>query len=416
MTATADRNDTEAGSRIGKTGRTGSVVHVITALSTGGAERQLQWLVEHSGYRSSTVALYDSGIVGDAMVASGHPVSVLGMSGPGRLTATLRLARLLRRLRPDVVHVHLLAAQLWGIPAARLARVPVVVSSEHSLMDTSLENRPLTRSLRLIYRGLERMSTHTLAVSTITRDRLLRVGVNAPRITVVDNGIDFAALTFDPAARQSVRREWGIADGVVVIGAVGRLETVKRLEPMVTELAPELIRRGHHLVIAGDGPLRARLAELAVSLGVADRVHLLGPRADMRSVLAGFDVMISLSRDETFGMAVVEALGNGLPVVYESCPALTEMSDVPAWAVQVPAASTVGADDSVDGDARETSGLLAAIEQARSAPGRNPDGRFPVPSVLTSAFGIGHTAAAVDGLYDRLLTARSPRRHRQRRS
>lgn len=414
MTATVDLDSTATGAGVGEGGRTGSVVHVITALSTGGAERQLQWLIEHSRYRGATVALYDGGMVGDAMLASGHPVSVLGMNGPGRLTATLRLARVLRRLRPDVVHVHLLAAQLWGIPAARLARVPVVVSSEHSLMDTSLENRPLTRSLRLIYLVLERMSTHTLAVSAITRDRLLRAGVKDSRITVVDNGIDFAGLTFDPVAGRAVRQEWGIPDGDVVIGAVGRLEPVKRLEPLVTELAPELIRHGHHLVIAGDGPLRTRLVELAESLGVADRVHLLGPRPDMRSVLSGFDVLVSLSRDETFGMAVVEALGSGLPVVYESCPALTEMTDPPAWAVQVPAISTVGADDAVDGDAREACGLLVSIEQARSAPGRDSDGRFPVPSVLTTAFGIGNTAAAVDGLYDRLRGARSSRRRQGR--
>ena len=415
MITSIEHTRPDIGAAAGRGPRRGSVVHVITALNTGGAERQLQWLLEHSRYRGSTVALYEGGIVAQAMVRDGHRVDVLGMNGISKFTAMLRLARLLRRLRPEVVHVHLLAAQLWGIPAARLAGIRVVVSSEHSLMDSTLENRRLTRSLLTIYRTLERLAAHTVAVSATTRDRLAHIGVKASRITVVDNGIDFAGLTFTPAGRLSARREWGIPEDAVVVGAVGRLEPVKRFEPLLVEIAPMLLRADAHLVIAGDGPLRARLAELAGSLDIADRIHLLGPRDDMRCVLAGFDVLVSLSRDETFGMAVIEALGNGLPVVYESCPALTELPETPGWAVQVPSASTTGPADNLDGDAREASGLLAAIDRARRAPGRNPQGRFPVPPALPAAFGIEKTAAAVDRVYDELLGVPGVGRHRKRR-
>ncbi len=158
--------------------------------------------------------------------------------------------------------MHLLAAQLWGIPAARLAGVPVVVSSEHSLMDDTIEGRPLSRRLRLVYRVLERLATRTVAVSTTTADRLVRWGVDRHRITVSDNGIDFARLRFDEDGRRRVRTELGLVDGAHVIGAVGRLDPVKRMDVVLRASAPRLAR-GAHLVVAGAGPLLPGLESLA---------------------------------------------------------------------------------------------------------------------------------------------------------
>ncbi len=384
------------------------VLHIITALGTGGAERQLQSLVEYSATESSTIALYGGGVVADAMRAAGHRVDELGLAGlrgPAKLLAFGRLVRLIRARRPDVVHVHLLAAQLWGIPAARLARVPRVVSSEHSLMDTTIENRPLTPMLRRLYRLLEKLTSHTVAVSTTTKSRLVRWGIAADRISVVDNGIDFDALTFSAAARGTSRESWNAGDSTTVVGAVGRLEPVKRFPELMAAIAPWLLQGDRQLVLVGDGPLRASLAELAGRLEITDRVSILGARPDVPALLSGFDVLVSPSRDETFGMAVIEAMGAGLPVVYAQCPALDEL---PAHLPGAFPLSRFGA-SSDRSEAAEATAILAGVDAALtagSALAAGPDvakadtaRRFPLPADLVTAYGIAGTAAALDRLY-----------------
>jgi len=379
------------------------VVHVITTLTTGGAERQLEWLTSHTAHEPHVIALYGAGAVGESIERAGVPVQVLGMDGWRKALAVPRLARAIRRLRPDVVHVHLLSGQLWGIPAARLAGVRTVVSTEHSLMDASIENRPLTERLRRLYLALARMATRTVAVSPTTRDRLIGWGVPADRITVIDNGIDFDVLAYSADGRRRVRAELGIEPGTVVLGAVGRLEPVKRF-PQLLDAVAEGLRPGVlELVIAGDGPLRSSLLRQAETLGVADAVHLLGPRPDVPDVLSAMDMLISPSRDETFGMAVIEGLGSGLPVAYAQCPALDRLARTPAWALALS-----GPADPVDVADPEAEAIRAAVGRLparRGAAANATPVRHPVPPVLIDAYGISATSAALDRLYTQLRGA-----------
>lgn len=370
------------------------VVHVITTLTTGGAERQLQLLTARSSHSTLTVTLYGGGPVADAMRAAGHRVVDLGATGWRKPLAPLLLARLLRRLHPRVVHVHLLSAQLFGIPAARLAGVPVVVSTEHSLMDDTIEGRPHSWWLRGLYRALERLATHTIAVSDTTGARLQRWGVRRERISVADLGIDFDALAYDVAGRQSLRAELGIDPDVLVLGAVGRLAPVKRLDRTLRAVAP-LLRDGARLVVAGSGPLQDELTALTHDLGIAGQVHWLGARSDMSAVLSAFDVLVSASTDETFGMAVVEAMGAGLPVVYAECPALEELDETPLDAHRVP----------VTGDEPTDTGALATCV-ADVVAGTRPGRRAPVPVALVDRYGAQSAADRVDAVYDRLLRER----------
>lgn len=358
------------------------VVHIIAALGPGGAERQLQSVVAHSPRPTQVIALYGGGIVADALAADGHPAIVLG----GGANQFFALVRQLRAMRPAIVHVHLLAAQLWGILAARLAGVPVVISSEHSLMDTSIENRPLTPWLRVVYRILERLSTHTVAVSPATRDRLLRWGVAGERISVVENGVDFDALAYSAAGRDRVRAEFGIETGATVIGGVGRLEPVKRFDELIDGLAPGLRTGEWTLLLVGAGPQHDELLQRAVILGVADKVVLTGPRSDMAAILSAMDVMVSTSRDETFGLAVIEALGSGQPVVYAQCPALERFDDaVPEDCHPLGLSPTASAEQAA----------VAVERTVRLALGPSRPREVGPPAVVRERFGIG---CAVDGL------------------
>ncbi len=366
------------------------VVHVVTTLTAGGAERQLELLTAHTRHDTRVVALYGSGGLADAVRAAGTPVLELRAAGWRKLLTPFVLARALRASHPDVVHVHLLSAQVMGIPAARLARVPLVVSTEHSLMERTIEGRPHTRWLRLLYRGLERLATHTIAVSEVTAQRLRRWGVRRGRVSVADLGIDFERLAFDAAGRADVRAELALAPDTYVIGAVGRLDPVKRMDVVLEACAP-LLREGAVLLVAGAGPLLDELRAAAGRLGIADQVRWLGSRPRMGAVLSAMDVVVSASADETFGMAVVEAVGNGLPVVYASCPALEVLADPLPQAERVTASGFPKTDAARLGD---------ALRARRSASGQE---RWPVPPALVGRYGAQAAADRVDAVYDRLL-------------
>jgi glycosyltransferase involved in cell wall biosynthesis len=368
------------------------VVHVITSLGAGGAEKQVEFLVRDCPYDVEVVALYEGGIVGDLIAAGGTPVTVLGMVGWRKPLAIARLARLLRDRRPDVVHVHLLAAQLWGIPAARLARCPVIVSTEHSLMADMTEGRPLTPQLRGLYRVLAALADRTVAVSEATAKRLHRLGVPADRITVIENGIDLDALRFTAEGRAAVRLELGLSPNTTVVGAVGRLAPVKRLDVLITALRELLGAGAVELVIAGAGPLEKDLRQQAVDQGSGAAVRLVGTRADLAPLLSAFDVFVSPSRDETFGMAVVEAAASGLPLVYGECPALDELAEPLPGTVRIPLDAGVDAERSI---------IRSAVAAARpTETGREQ------PAALGVRFGTEALRAAVDSLYSELTADR----------
>lgn len=369
------------------------VVQIITTLTTGGAERQVESIVEHSRHRQHVIALYSGGAVAESLRAAGHSVEVLDLAGPRRFLALPVLVRRLRQLRPDAVQVHLLSGQLWGLPAAHLARVPFVLSTEHSLMDGSIENRPLTEPLRRLYLALNRLASRTVAVSAATADRLQRWGVHRETITVVDNGIDFARLAPSASARAAIRTELGIGADVEVVGAVGRLEPVKRFHQVLDALAPTLRHGRRELLLVGDGPLRASLARQAAALGVADAVHLTGPRADMPALLSAMDALVSASRDETFGMAVLEGIGAGLPVAYAQCPAIDALAE------PVPGAFPIGTLD----DRAEPAAIVAAVGRALGHTGGR---RSPVPAEVLAAYDIARTTARLDRLVDEGLRRR----------
>lgn len=366
------------------------VVHVVATLTAGGAERQLEMLTARTRHDTSVIVLYKSGGIADGMRAAGEQVLELQVAGWRKLLTPFVVARAIRAQHPDIVHVHLLSAQVMGIPAARLARAPMLVSTEHSLMEDTIEGRPHTWWLRLLYRGLERLTTHTIAVSEVTAQRLQRWGVRRDRISVADLGIDFENLAFDADERAAVRSELGLSDDVRVIGAVGRLESQKRMDVTLRACAPAL-REGAVLVVAGAGPLQVDLQELAADLGVTDQVRWLGSRPRMRAVFSAMDVLVSASADESFGMAVVEAVGNGLPVVYATCPALEAVAEPLEQADRV--AST--------GDrAEDASRLGDAVVRRLATSGQR---RWPVPPSLVSLYGAQAAADRVDAVYDRLL-------------
>lgn len=309
------------------------VLHVITGLGVGGAEQQLRLLLRHLPVSCEVAALTNPGAVARGLRADGIPVHHIGMRGNRDPAALPRLARLVRAGRYDVVHTHLYRACVYGRIAARLAGVRAVVATEHSLGEERIEGRPLTWGTRVLYLVTERIGSATVAVSPTVADRLRRWGVAADRIHMVPNGIDARRYRFDPAARAAARARLAIPAGDFVVGGVGRLVPGKRFDALVRAIA-EVPRT--RLILAGDGPQRSVLRQLANSLGLTGRVHLVGerhgtiepsadPQLDIPALLSAMDVLVSPSEEEAFGLAVLEALAAGLRVLYVSCPAIGDL-------------------------------------------------------------------------------------------
>ncbi|BCL20570.1 glycosyltransferase [Streptomyces tuirus] len=307
-------------------------LHIITGLGVGGAEQQLRLLLRHLPLDCDVVTLTNPGTVAAGLAADGVRVLDLGMAGNRDLGALPRLVRVIRSGGYQLVHTHLYRACLYGRIAARLAGVRAVVATEHSLGDSQMEGRPLNAGVRALYLAGERLGRTTVAVSPTVAERLKRWGVPGPRIEVVPNGIDVARFRFDAARRHDTRRRLGLPDDAYVIGAVGRLAPGKRFGALIRALAQ--LPDDHWLLLVGGGPEEDVLRRTARAAGVAHRVLFTGerpcvpdgtPGPDLPSLTCAMDVLASPSPEEAFGLAIVEALASGLPVLYASCPALEDL-------------------------------------------------------------------------------------------
>jgi sugar transferase (PEP-CTERM/EpsH1 system associated) len=289
------------------------VVHVVHSLAVGGLENGVINLANNTSarLRHVIVCLTEEGSM-RSRLAPGIEVFALGKRPGQDLRAILRLVRLLRRLRPAIVHCRNWAA-FDAVPAARLAGVRRVVHGEHGRDITDPEGRNAKRNW--VRRRFAPMVSHFVAVSR-DLDRWLREDVRVPRakVSTIPNGVDLSR--FAQVGRPEAREAMGLASEAPVICTVGRLDPVKDQAGLIRAFAgllpahPEAV-----LLIAGDGPCREDLTRVIAELGVADRVRLLGECRNVPEVLAAADVFVLPSIAEGMSNTLLEAMAAGLPVV-----------------------------------------------------------------------------------------------------
>ncbi|HXB48389.1 MAG TPA: glycosyltransferase [Streptosporangiaceae bacterium] len=367
------------------------VLHVITGLGVGGAELQLRGILEHTRHDADVVTLYNPGPVADMIRTDGTAVRTLDMRRNTELTTLFWLRRIIRAGRYDVVHTHLYRSQIYGRPAAWLAGAPVIVSTEHSIGETHLERRRMTRGVQALYLGTELFSDMTVAVSAAVRERMIKWGIRPRKITVIPNGVDLDRVAFDPAGRERVRAEFGIGPADYVVLLLGRLDQNKRFDEAIEAAAPSLSPTVKVMVVGG-GAERDHLAETARRCGVADYVIFAGERHDVAGIMSAADLLVASSRQETFGLCVLEALGNGLQVLYTTCPAVEGLEV--SSARQVP----------IEDMGKAIAGAATAGQAARA----------PEPAVARE-FGIAAVTGRIDDLYEYLAARRSLRTAASRR-
>jgi glycosyltransferase involved in cell wall biosynthesis len=300
------------------------ILHVITSLGQGGAESVLYRLTTYPGQttRHVVVSLTDQGVYGERLRVAGVEVHTLGMArGRFSLSGFLKLSRLIKREKPDVVQTWMYHADLLGGLAARLAGNKAIIWGIRN-SGTFLEKSSGTarQVLRLCARLSRRVPAAIVCCAEDSARRHREAGYDGARMTVISNGYDLSRFAPDALARDRVRREWHVADDEPLIGCVARWDPLKDHANLLTALAAlEAENKAGKMrcVLVGRGMTadNAQLSALIDQLGLRSRLILAGPRDDIPAVMNALDVHVLASRAEGFPNVVAEAMACGTPCV-----------------------------------------------------------------------------------------------------
>ena len=365
------------------------ILHLITGLDVGGAETMLHRLTSRMDpvrFSSRAVSLVEPGPMAERIRRAGVPVDSLHMRrGVPSPVGLFRLVRILRSWRPDVVQTWLYHADLLGLTAARMAfpfgSGPRVVWNIRCAFMALDEYRRLTGLTLKACAALSRLPDCVLTNSVEARRFHRELGYRPKRFEAIPNGFDVERFRPDPAARAAVRAEWGAADDALVVGHVARFDPMKDHAAFAAAAAQAVRRLPQALfVMAGrnvddaNSELTRRMAEAGLD---PSRVRLLGERADIERVMAGFDLHVSSSIGESFPNVVGETMACGVPNV------VTDVGDSALLAGDAGAAVPPGDPDAL---------ARAVVELARRPDGLAPLGvaarkriqaDYSLPSVVT---------------------------------
>ena len=295
------------------------LLQVINALQSAGAEVLLKDItlgLAHRGFETVVYLLRSTGApLEHALAAAGIRIYRSAISSVRSPRQGVALARHLRAHRYDVIHAHLFPAQLWVALAARLAAIATpLVTTEHSS-----HNRRRRILLKRLDGWMYRRYTDVACVSQAVADSLGSwIPEIRPRLSVIPDGIDVDRFA---TAKPSDQNQLLAIDGPIVM-MVGRLDPEKDQATLLRALRH---LDGAHGVLVGDGSKRSELEQLAARVGIADRTHFLGSRDDVERLLKRAVIYVQSSHWEGFGIAALEAMASGVPVVASRIPGLMDV-------------------------------------------------------------------------------------------
>ena len=280
---------------------------MVNTFETGGSERQFTLLAQNIGAPAFRLHL---GCVSHRGPLAAHfgdvPQFPLGGSlfGWKSLRTRLNLSRHLRHHRVQVAHAFDFYANLTLIPAARFARVPVVIGSHRQIGD--LMTPAQFRAQATAFRWCDAVVCNSQAAAA----RLIATGLAPDKIAVIGNALPAEAFTAAPAVLPK-------RPGALRVGMVARMNHRYKNHSGFLRIAAQVHRRmpDAEFVLVGDGPLRPELEKEASSLGLGASAIFLGDRQDMPAVLASLDVAVLTSDSESLSNVILEAMAAGLPVV-----------------------------------------------------------------------------------------------------
>ena len=307
-----------------------SVLRVIARLNVGGPALHVAYLsagLTERGYDTTLVAgSIGRGEESMAYVVEEAGARVIALPGLSReisplrdAVAVFRLAGLIRRFRPEILHTHTAKAGTVGRVAALVAgsaRPPIVIHTFHGHVLRGYFSPAKTAFFRVLERLLAKVTTVLVAVSPEVRDDLVSLGV-APRekFVVVRLGIELEERVRCDEPREEIRHRLGIPPERFVVGWLGRMTGVKQTSDLLDALAA-LREQGVDagLLLVGDGPDRNAFEERAVELGLVKHCLFLGYQEDVAPWYAAMDAVALPSGNEGTQVTVIEALAAGRPV------------------------------------------------------------------------------------------------------
>lgn len=304
------------------------ILHLINTLSAGGAELHLLTLCRHlkrQGLEPVVACLREqvggSRSLRDDFEDEGIRVIRLETDSRFDLRSISRLAGLVAKERPNILHTHLPRADIAG--ACRRLLHPSVpwICSVHDIHDNSWSGRWTLPIFNFIWRRADRV----IAISHAVKDWLVKDrAVPAEKVSVIHYGIEAERFS---QSRSDLAQEWVLEDKLV-IGAIGRLEPRKGHDCLLYAIAElKKIVPGVSLLIAGHDPwgYGKELQSLIEQLDLSREVRLVGFQSDIAAFLGAIDIFAFATQSEGFGQVVIEAMAAGKPVVASKIAPLTEI-------------------------------------------------------------------------------------------
>lgn len=297
------------------------VVHIITDLNDGGAEGVLFRLCLNSQKNEHVViSLMDKGKYGPLLQEAGIKVSCLGMSpGIPSIKRSAQLVSLIRRQKPDAVQTWMYHADLLGGVAARCAGVKKIFwGIRHSTLEKGKAKKStigIANLCALLSRFIpEKIVCCANKALSVHRD----VGYVARKLIVIPNGYDFSKFTFDEQSGCKLRAALGVAPGTFLVGNVGRYDSSKDHNNLLSALSEVKLPRGDFKCLLVGRGLTSENKELMTQiskLNLTDKVILAGQRIDIPSIMNALDLHVLSSSSEGFPNVLAEAMACGTAAV-----------------------------------------------------------------------------------------------------
>jgi glycosyltransferase involved in cell wall biosynthesis len=358
-----------------------SIAHIDAESGFSGGEVQVFLLMEGlraRGHRNVLFAPPGSASV-RAAERRGFEHRAVPMRGAIDLAAVVRLRRTLTRARPDLVHLHTSRATWLGGLAARWAGLPAVT--------TRRQEKPLRASARtrFVYGTLVR---RVVAISPAVERCLAEGGVERGRLRRIASSVDAGALT-PRRARAEMRAALGLAPEEVAVLTLAALVPRKGVDLLLEALARQPAVQRCVLLVAGEGPARAELEARAAELGLGERARFLGARDDKAELLAACDVFALASRAEGLGVAALEAMAAGRPVLATRVGGLCEAVVEGETGLVVPS--------------EDVAALAAALTRLAGDPALRARLGAAGPARVAAGFAAEGMVAAYEALYHEVL-------------
>jgi glycosyltransferase involved in cell wall biosynthesis len=323
------------------------IIHVQKVAGISGSENHLLTLLPHLQARGVDVGmlvLVQPGQTAEMFVeqmrSAGIRTAVCAIRNRFDPSCISQMRRYFRQTRPNIVHTHLVHADVFGSAAARLAGVEAVVSTKHGFNEWRYARR-----YAFADRAAARFQDRIIAISNALKNWLIAVErLPAWKMDVVHYGVDTQAVVGAP------RESFIASSSALVVGTVSRLIPQKGIDVLIRAFA-QVVRTKPNvsLVVVGDGPERSNLQRLAVELRVSDRITFAGSirHAEIGSWLSGFDVFALPTYGEGFGLALLEAMAFGKPVVASDVMAIPEILGDERAGVLVPPGNVSALSDAI---------------------------------------------------------------------